>query len=786
MPEYQVDPILDGFTTFGKLLQYLRERARLTQRELAAQAGYHHSYISYLEKDLRTPDESVVLARFVPALGLKNEPKLTARLLELASEKQRKSYSPARDMKPAVSESKANSLPTSLTSILGRGQASAALNELLNRADVRLITIVGPPGVGKTRLALHVAEQVQKDFTDGVAFINLTPITQPELVLPAVGSAFDVQEPVAENLKTSLRDKNVLILMDNFEQVLDAAPQLVELLGNAPGVKILVTSREALHLRGEYEFPLNSLPVSNDSGLDSPAVQLFIERARAVKPDFQSDEETASRVAEICRRLDGLPLAIELAAARARIMSLPTMLEQLGNRFEWLTSGGRDLALWRRTLWSAINWSYTLLSVQERALFCRLSVFGGGWTIEAAEAVCSDPVLCAPSDIFSLLMQLADKSLVTAEIEQERFGFLESLREFAFEKLKESGNLERVQSLHYGYFLKFTQTAQPHLDHGNEHRLWLDKLENEHNNLRGALDWATETPERAALAIAFGHAIHSFWLTHSYLSEARRWLGRILSLDHSPDPLRATLLRYASDYASAQGDLESAKMYEEEALAISKTLDDEDGVYHSMDGIAMLAGMQGDYAQTVEMLEKVLVYRRQTGNSVRLTATLNNLANATRELGHLQRADELYTEAISITESSGNYHSLAHALQGLAEVHIDHREYTQAVPLLRRSISVRQELGFLQGVSTSLDTLALCLYHLEHASTATQLESASEKIRRKLGVAISPAAREKHKSFISCLRFRLGDVEFEKSWSDGQAMKLEQVIALALKDESSA
>lgn len=661
-------------------MRYLRERSHLSQRQLSAMVGYHHSYISYIEKNLRVPDDATLLGRFIPALDLEGQAEWVQRLLKLAAGKPSIPPQQIDPIAPTISEAKAYSLPTSLTSIVGRGQASASLNELLSRADVRLVTIVGPPGVGKTRLALHVAEQLQKDFTDGAVFINLAQITQPELVLPAIGFVFDIQDPTIEKMKNSLRDKNILILMDNFEQVLDAAPQLTELLGHAPKVKILATSREALRLSGEHEFPLKPLLVSDKADLDSPAVQLFIERAHAVKPDFSSDDETASRVAEICYRLDGLPLAIELAAARAGTMSLPAMLDQIGKRFEWLTRGGRDLPPWRRTLWSAINWSYAMLSVQEQALFYRLSVFAGGWTVEAAEAICSDDILCAPSDIFNLLMQLADKSLVIAEVEQERFGFLESLREFAFEKLIESGDLEHVQSLHYQYFLKFTTTARPHLDDGNQHRFWLDKLESEHNNLQGALTWATETPERATLAMEFGHAIHPFWLTHSYLSEARRWLDRILSLDASPNPLRATLLRYASDYASSQGNLENATIYEEEALAISKTLEDEDGIYHSMDGIAKLAYMQGDYAQTVEILEKVLTYRRQTGNNVRLTATLNNLASTTRELGDLERASELYAEAIAITERLGNYHSLAYALMGLAEVQMDRAKYTLAVP----------------------------------------------------------------------------------------------------------
>ena len=407
MPKSQVVLNPESFATFGELLRYLRERAHLSQRELAALVGYHYSYVSYIEKNVRVPDEASLLGRFIPALGLEDEPRWVKRLLKLAAGKP---SIPARNVEPAISHENVYKLPTSLTSMLGREREVALLNEMLQSDEVRLVTIVGPPGVGKTCLALHIAEQAAKTFMNGAVFVSLTAVTQAELLLPTIANTLGIQElakiSIAEKIKTTLGKRNLLIVMDNFEQVVDAAPQLIPLLGDAPGVKILATSREALRVRGEQEFPLAPLPLSGDSLLDSPAVQLFIERARAVKPDFQLDEKSVSHAAEICRRLDGLPLAIELAAARVHALSLPVMLEQLDNRFEWLTRGGRDLPVWRQTLWGAIEWSYNLLSGQERALLNRLSVFAGGWTVEAAKVICSDNTLCAPSDIFNLLMQL--------------------------------------------------------------------------------------------------------------------------------------------------------------------------------------------------------------------------------------------------------------------------------------------------------------------------------------------------------------------------------------------
>ncbi len=793
------DPSLatDTFQTFGELLRYLRKRAHLSQRDLAAQVGYHFSHMSRIESNQHIPDIATLKAHFIPALRLQDQPEWAALLLQLAEARQ----PPAE---PAVRPAPDAGLPTSLTSMLGRERESAQLREILLRADVRLVTIVGPPGVGKTCLALHIAEDLTARFTHGAIFVNLIPVTDSELVLPALAAALGIREPaktsLPESLKATLQNKNLLIVMDNFEQVLEAAPQLIPVLGDAPGVKILATSREALRVRGEQEFPLAPLgvPEANASYTEEqlqafPAVQLFLERARAVKPDFEirdktalrhslRSQDTASRVAEICRRLDGLPLAIELAAARVRTLSLSAMLEHFDRRFEWLTRGGRDQSAWRQTLWNAVEWSYALLSVQERVLLNRLSVFAGGWTLSAAEAVCSDDTLCAPSDVLSLLMQLADKSLVVADIEGERYYLLETLREYAHKKLEENGGLERVRQSHCDYYLKFAQAARPHLAKGGEQAIWLDRMEHEHNNLRAALAWTVETPERAASAMELGWAVHVFWLERSYITEARRWLGQILALDPAPTPRRADLLRYASDYANMQGDYESARKFEEEGMAISKALGDEAGVYFSLDGLAMLAGMQGDYARAAELLEQVLVYRRQTNDGLRLTVTLNNLALATRRSGDLERAKQLYAEAVAITKSASNLKSLGHALYGLAEVHAELKEYTDAVRLLRESISARHQLGDVKGLAYSLGALAMALHPFGTGVLAAQLEGASDKICQELGLVMDPATRAEKENFLVQLRVKLGDSVFEEAWSSGQAMSLEQAMALAMQD----
>lgn len=778
-----------SFTTFGELMRYLRVRAHLSQRQLAAIVDYHYSYISRLEKNQHSLAQVVLMARFVPALNLQGETEWVKRLLELAEQNQKENRVPTLEIAKEIdSTENVYRLPPSLTSMLGRAKESTLLIDRLLQEDVRVLTIVGPPGVGKTRLAVHVAEQLANRFDHGAVFVNLAPIQQPEMVLTALLESLGVQETSASTglliLQKFLQSKNLLIVLDNFEQVLSASPLLPQLLRYAPSVKILATSREALRIAGEFQFQLDPLPLPDDGthtkkeSEDSPAVQLFVQRARAAKSDFQLTDENASRVTEICRRLDGLPLAIELAAARSSVLSLSAMLKQFERRFEWLTRGERDLPVWRQTMWGAVEWSYNLLTDQERALFNRLSVFVGGWTLEAAETVCSDNTLCTPSKILSLLMPLVDKSLVI--VEEERYHFLETLREFAYEKLKEGGELEHTRKLHCTYYLQFAQTARPNIMQGENQSYWLSLMEKEHNNLRAALTWAIGTPTHALTAMELGGALIGFWFRRSHFTEARRWLDQILAVDLAPTAARASLLHNLSIFSSTQGDYKSAHKYETEGIQISRTLGDEAGVYQSMDGLAMFAGMEGDYAQAADLLEQVLVYRRQTHDTMRLTTTLNNLAIATRRLGGIERAKQLYLESIEVSKNSENSRSLSHALIGLSEVHADLKEYSAAQRLQRESISIRQQLGDLKGLAFSFDSLAASLDHLGNSLMATQLESASAKILKELGITISPAMHTENENFISQLRAKLGDAPFEEAWASGHSMSLEKAVSLAM------
>lgn len=761
---------------------------QLTQRELAALVGYHFSFISYLEKNMRSLDEAALLGRFVPALGIDQEQKWIARLLELSKQKRDAPGTGLAEVETVAHEEQVkNKLPLNLTSMIGREYEAARLRKLILNPTIRLVSLLGPPGVGKTCLALNVAQAVQPVFTDGVVFVDLTSIRESHYLLPTIAFALGITHisgnGIEQAVSTALQDKNLLLVLDNFEQVIDAAPQVLQLFEASSGIKILVTSREVLRLRGEQELHLAPLPTPPRQGshqnlnlLDFPSVELFVERAQAVKPEFKLDEKNASHVAEICARLDGLPLAIELAAARSRTMSLTSMLEHFNRRFDWLSQGARDLPEWRQTLTGAIEWSVDLLTEPERTLFHRLSIFSGGWTLAAAEEICSDDESCLRSEVLGLMIRLAERSLILPEDEDGRFSFLETLREFAHDGLKKSGGLQPLRERHFEYYLGFMKTAKPYLLQGGSQILWLSRVELEHPNLRLALEWAAESRERVNQAMEFGMIIHNFWLTRSYIREARYWLEKILALDGAPSAMRANLLRFASDYASTQGDYGHAQRLEEEAMNISKALGDESGIYFSMDGLAMLAGMQGDYAAAAHLLEEVLAYRRQYTDISKLSTTLNNLAIATRRLGDIERAKQLFLEAIHINREAQNLKSLSHSLYGLGDMLIQQGNYDEALNLIKESMDIRMRLRDMKGMAHSLGALAILAEMAGSEYQAVKLEGASVQIREKIGAPVTAAVQKENEEFLARVREKLGDTKFENAWFDGQTMSLEQIV----------
>src|SRR5215211_5247743 len=464
-----------------------------------------------------------------------------------------------------------NNLPLQPTPLIGREKEVSEVCNLLRHDETRLLTLTGPGGIGKTRLALQTAADLLDDFSDGIFFVPLATLTEAELFLPAVAETLGVREtgeqPLVESLKDYLHERRLLLLLDNFEQVLGAAPTVTEMLAGAQGLKVLATSRMPLGLYGEHEYAVPPLSLPDVRHLPDiatlsqyEAVSLFIERAQAAKAEFEVTSESAPAVAEICVRLDGLPLAIELAAARIKMLPPRAMLQRLSSRLKFLTGGARDVPERQRTLRATIEWSFALLDEGEQLLFGKLAVFSGGRTLEAIEAIC-DADGDLPVDVFEGVSSLLDKSLLRQEEGpggEPRFVMLETVHEFAREKLGQSQEAEEIKRVHAQYFLTLAEEAYPELKGANQLE-WLERLEAEHDNMRAALSWASERKE-AEVALRLGGALWRFWSVRGYYSEGRRWLQEALSMDGRGSPgSRAMALAGAGSLASVQGDYDRAK-----------------------------------------------------------------------------------------------------------------------------------------------------------------------------------------------------------------------------------
>lgn len=512
-------------------------------------------------------------------------------------------YSPGVSAVPAGPELFAGDLPASLTSFVGRKQEVTAVTELLQNPGVRLLTLTGPPGTGKTRLSLAAAAQLvgKVTFPQGAYFVPLAPITDPDLVITAVAQTLGVVEPMRSGdgpaplrraLKEFLRSRRLLLVLDNFEQVIGAAAIVTELLAAAPGVKALVTSREVLHLYGEHEFPVPPLPLPDVNHLPTTtavpylsryaSIRLFQERARAVQPDFRLTAENVADVARICAWLDGLPLAIEMAAAQVKWLTPAQVFTQLRARLMALTGGPRDLTPRQQSLSGAIAWSYHLLTPAERRVFDILGVFVDGCEVTAVQDVLTrmemgDRRLADDPSLVSNLQSLVEKSLLYRLPEPDsapRYAMLQTLREYAQEQLQIQGLLPAARQAHAEYYGGLAQTARPHLISGTDTVTWLQLLDREHHNMRAALTWATETetavPSRARFALELVKNLYLFWYIRGHLSEGRRWLELALSLSQEEDELHACILNRIGQFARLQGDLANAQRCNEQALAIQE------------------------------------------------------------------------------------------------------------------------------------------------------------------------------------------------------------------------
>jgi predicted ATPase/DNA-binding SARP family transcriptional activator len=767
------------------------ERARLDAARLAAledrieadlELGRHDELIAELEQLVRDeplrerPRRQLMLALYrsgrqadalaayrdarrtlVADLGL--EPSAELRELEGAMLRQEEWL----DVEPAELRARRR-LPAPATALIGRRREVGELSALL-RNGARLVTLTGPGGTGKTRLALQAAHELAASFDDGAVFVGLAALRDPDLVPAEIAATLqleDVGDPLRA-LTQHLRDRRELLVLDNFEQVDEAAPALRPLLEDAPGVKLLVTSRHTLRLYGEHEYPVPPL------ALDEEAVPLFVERARATGRPVQPSDE----VRELCLRLDGLPLAIELVAARVRELSPAEMLETIPRRLELAARGPRDVPTRQQTLRQAIAWSYELLGENEQAVFARLAVFAGGCTRAAAELI----VGAAAAD----LEALAGKSLLAER--DGRFQLLETIREYATEVLDERGDAEDVRRRHARFFVELAERAEPGL-RGGDTAGELARLDAEHDNVRAALAWAQAQPE-GEVELRLAAAFARYWWLRGHLREGRAALERALARSSdAPSERRVVAHRGAAAIAMAQGAHDDALAHAEHAVELSRRSDHAVELARSLNGLGNIAVARGDHARARAVFDESIELARESSDERVLATLLSNAGNLALNEGDYERATALARESIALAEKLGQREGVAIGRLNIGVARILGGHTTEALQPLRESIEEAAGLGYLEVVAYGLVALAATLADAE-ADAAARLLGAGEGLLKRSEATLEPAERGLRERTLSTLRRRLGDKRLEHALAQGRSLAAEEAVELALLDSKS-
>jgi predicted ATPase/DNA-binding winged helix-turn-helix (wHTH) protein/Tfp pilus assembly protein PilF len=716
-------------------------------------------------------------------------------------------------------------LPTPRTSLVGRDQEVAQAAELVLRSDVRLLSLTGAGGAGKTRLAIAVASAVADKFTAGVQFVGLASITYPDLVSAALAKALDIQQVANRTISQLIAEQlqedsgSFLLVLDNFEQVLPAATILAEILAACPSLKILVTSRSCLRIYGEQEFPVAPLAQSS-------AVELFAQRATAVRPTFKITAENAAAVRETCSRLDGLPLAIELAAARTKVLSPSAILDRLQSRLQLLTGGALDLPERQQTLRKTIDWSHDLLNEAEQKLFRRFSVFVGGSTLEASEAVC-DTGRDLGIDPFDGLSSLVDKNLVQRvdSDSEPRFVMLETIREYALERLTNSGEELAVRRAHAAYCLVLAEEGNPELSPA-ERRQWLARCDLEIDNFRSALDWLFEN-QHLDWALRICMALFRFWEMREHLTEGRARLETILRLTsdgHTKE--RAKLGIFVGALMTAQGDFPAAQRFLEQSLSLYESLGDRWGIASSLNALAVSARDRGDYHWAQTNFERSLARWRTLSDPLSTARCLHNLANVVkvrgdysaaqsalqeatsifeqlgdrsgaawsinqqgdiaREQGDVDVASHLYEGALAMFREAGDRWGSARSLTDLGYIYCEQGRYEAAHATYREALEAFADLGHRRGIARALEGSACLAAARGQADRAIKLAAAAAHLRHLISAPLPQAEQLKLDQTLLPAWQSLGEPEGQRAWADGSSMNLEKAIQYCLEKPEPA
>lgn len=779
--------------SFGYWLMLRRQALRLQRTELADRIGCAAVTLQKIEADERRPSRQLA-ARLADHLAVAPSER------ELFIRVARGELSVERLPAPRPNVAGPSNVPHSTTSLTGREREIEGICATLGRADVRLLTLTGAPGVGKSRLALETASKLRDAFVDGVFLVALASLHDPDLVLTAITQALPVsgsgRPPVDERLARYLRARQVLLVLDNFEHVLTAAPQLTRLLAVSPGLKLLVTSRIALELSGEHRFTV--LPLSVPPHPDNrsvriaattareryAAVELFVQRARAVAPAFVLTDDNVGAVCEICRRLDGLPLAIELAAARAALFTPQELLAHLDNRLPLLTRRARDRPMRHMTLEHAIDWSYGLLNPAGQLLFRRLGVFVGGCSLDAAQAVCNSDG--AIGDVVDGITTLTDSSLLQRHEgydKRSRFGMLETVREFALNQLVASGEAEEMRQRHARYYLALAEAAEREWD-GPGEWAWLRRLVAVQDNLRAALHWALDVGD-AAVALRFNSALFSFWATCSALPEARDHIQRALALPrpgHAPelDAVEAKVLNVAGYVAAELADHAQASDFFERGLALYRTLDDNRGIAWSLRGCAFVHRLRGEDTAAEQLLAESLRLCQSSGDAWGSAWSLYALAFLKLARSDLVVARRALEEALGQLRRQNMPFGIVRTLFALGHTRFVQGNLLAAEALYCEGLALIRETPLITTITTGLEGLAMVAAAKEQPMRAARLWGAAEALREATDERRWRVFQHANDRMLAVARAQVSATDWMAAWAAGRTLTVEQAMAEAL------
>jgi predicted ATPase/transcriptional regulator with XRE-family HTH domain len=781
---------------FGDLLRRYRLAAGLTQEELAEKAQVSPRAISDLERGARNRPYRATVLLLADALQLgsaeRTQLEVAARSpLPAPSPRPADRAEPSAPVPIAAVSRHPNPPPVQLTPLIGREPEVAAVAHLLRSPSVRLVTLTGPGGIGKTSLALAIATRAFADFADGVVLARLEAVTDANLVGPAIVQELGLRDVANRSpwasLREHLRDRRLLLVLDNLEQVIDVAGDVADLLAGCATVKVLATSRVPLHVAGEQEYlvpplgfaqPTPSLSLTDAAG--SAAAQLFVERARSVRAGFTVSEANARGIARICAQLDGIPLAIELAASLVKALPVDGVADRLAASFRLLARPGHPGQARQQTLQATFDWSYDLLTDLERVFFRRLAVFAGGFALEAAEAVCNDATGPILSDqVLPLLVQLVDKSLVVLRESDAdvRYHLLQPIRQYAWERLGQAGEVEELRCRHCAWYLALAEPSE-RIQWGDERREWMARLQAEHDNLRAALRWCLEADPTRGLRLAC--CLDRFWLDRGEFSEGQLWFESLLARAPAEPGLVGAALWRLGNLRSHAGDTAGAQTALEASVVQLRASDQAADLIQALVYCGGTAWSNGEDARATALLEEAYERARGIDHPRLMGFALGNLGQVAHQQGDLARARASLTEGLALQRAVNPVRGVAWMLQALAAVARSEGDDRQARRLARESLDLAWENRTVTNIAGGLRSLGVSAQRAGDNRRAVHLLAAAA--HESLSVP-GPFERQEHDASLAASRAALGEADFTRAWSEGQAMPLDQAVAYALEED---